>query len=110
MSKRSRPKVATLKRRYEGAALSRRTSNWYATNASINADLWRDLPRLRERSRNLITNNPWAQRAVAVIATNMVGTGILAHVQTGAKTRDKRIMAYWSPVGRNPRLRCRRPA
>lgn len=96
MSKRSRRKVATLKRRYEGAALSRRTSNWYATNASINADLWRDLPRLRERSRNLITNNPWAQRAVAVIATNMVGTGILAHVQTGAKTRDKRIMTYWT--------------
>ena len=82
-------------RRFEGAALNRRTSGWLAPSTSVNADLWRDLSGLRNRSRNLIANNPWAARGVAVVSANVVGAGILAHVETGAKTRNRRVMDYW---------------
>jgi lambda family phage portal protein len=63
-------------RSYEGASKGRRTSGWKTSGSSVNAENANALDILRSRSRDLIRNNPYAARAVGVIVSNTVGTGI----------------------------------
>lgn len=79
------------KRRYEAAAKSRRTSGWRATGADANAEALPALDTLRNRSRDLVRNNPWAARAVQAIVSNTVGTGIMA------KFADEKLQEAWKP-------------
>lgn len=65
-----------LMRAYEGAAQTRRTSNWRTSGASANAEISTALPRLRARSRDLVRNNPYSKRAIAALVGNAVGIGI----------------------------------
>lgn len=62
---------------YEAARRTRRTSGWLAPNTGPNAEIAGAAERLRARSRDLVRNNPFAARAVAAIAQNAVGTGIV---------------------------------
>lgn len=64
------------KRRYEGAAKSKRMRNWFTSNANANTEIAQGLTTLRDRSRYLVRNNPFAARAVQAISTNVVGKGI----------------------------------
>jgi len=80
--------AATLLRKYEGASRTGRTSGWRTTGADATRELSGDLNTLRNRSRDLVRNNPYAAKAVGVIATNTVGTGIRATVK-GAKKVQK---------------------
>jgi lambda family phage portal protein len=41
-----------------------------------NAEIARALHRLRDRSRDLVRNNPYATKAVQALVSNMVGTGL----------------------------------
>jgi len=66
---------------YEGARTGRRTSGWLTPNTGPNAEIATAAVRLRARSRDLVRNNPFAARAVAAIAANAVGTGIVARTQ-----------------------------
>ena len=50
---------------------------------------------LRNRSRDLIRNNPYAARAVEELAGNVVGTGIVPKAKTGNTAIDKIIDAEW---------------
>lgn len=67
---------------YAGASKSRRSlSRWTSSAGSADSDLEGDLDALRERSRDLIRNNPLAAGAVAVKVTNVVGTGLKLSAQ-----------------------------
>ncbi|WP_319532851.1 phage portal protein [uncultured Cohaesibacter sp.] len=57
-------------RRYEGAKFGRNTSDWDAKQTSANAEIARDLSTLRARSRDLVRNNPFAQKAQRVWVNN----------------------------------------
>ena len=74
---------------YEAARNTRRTSGWLAPGTGPNAEVIQAAERLRARSRDLVRNNPVASRAVAVIAQNAIGTGIVA------RSKSPRVAAAW---------------
>lgn len=61
---------------YRGATRSRLSSHWTVSSGSADYDLLPDLPILRERSRELVRNDPVAAGAVGTLVDNIVGTGI----------------------------------
>jgi lambda family phage portal protein len=82
------------KRRYEAASQSTRTKNWYtpgtdATSAISNPSI------IRNRSRDLVRNNPWAAKGISVIVNNVVGYGIRAQFQGSTKRNAKTAQDLW---------------
>jgi lambda family phage portal protein len=70
--------LAEHARKYEGASSGRRTDGWKARQVtSVNAEIGPALHLVRERSRDLVRNDPYATRAVAGITANVIGTGIM---------------------------------
>jgi lambda family phage portal protein len=63
-------------RAFEGAKQSRRTENWLTSTRGPNADLKPALQWLISRHQDLIDSDPWIRRAVDVIVSNVIGTGI----------------------------------
>lgn len=68
---------------YDGARTGRRMDNWITQSSDANTAISGDLVRLRDRSRDLVRNNPHARRAASIAVTAAVGTGILPHADTG---------------------------
>ena len=70
------PTVTTVipKRRiFQGATKSRLTANWVASAASADAELKGAISLLRQRSRDLVRNNPHAKSAIRTICSNVIG-------------------------------------
>lgn len=61
---------------YTGASNARPRSNWNASAGSADADLLPDLENLRERSRDLVRNDPHASSIQQAYVDNIVGNGI----------------------------------
>lgn len=81
-------------RRYNAAASGRRTDGWQAYGTSANGELSNALHKLRDRSRDLARNNPYARRAMKTIATNTVGSGIRPKVKAEGRIL-KRVSKEW---------------
>ncbi|HBK73230.1 MAG TPA: phage portal protein [Planctomycetaceae bacterium] len=91
------------RRAYSGALVSRLTNDWMATQASADAEIRNSLRRLRDRSRELVRNNPYARQAKRTTQINVIGTGIKLQsqvLQLRGNRRDNRINneieAKWS--------------
>lgn len=69
------------KRKYEGAARGRRGAGWITGSGDANAQIKGDLSTLRERSRDLRRNNPYAHKIIEVITNNVVGKGLITDVK-----------------------------
>lgn len=82
-------------RKYDAAALGRRTDSWHATGTDANQEIRAALSRLVDRSRELGRNNPYAVKAIKVIANNTVGTGIRATPLVEGKQALKRLKKEW---------------
>jgi lambda family phage portal protein len=81
--------IANL-RRYDGARHTRSTSDWLTSSASVDSDLRSDLVRLRNRSRDLIRNNPYLKHAIqATLPNNIIGTGFGFQSQVKRKRGDR---------------------
>lgn len=63
-------------RAYEGAKRGRRTAGWDAKGTSANAENLPALSILRNRSSDLVRNNPWAKKAIGNWVDDAIGTGI----------------------------------
>jgi lambda family phage portal protein len=74
---RQRAAIALLSRSYEGARLGRRTDGWIVAGTGANAEIGSALVRLRDRSRDLVRNNPYAAKAAQAVVSNLIGTGIM---------------------------------
>lgn len=61
---------------YRGADGGRIHGNWIPGGGSADQDLLQDLPKLRERSRDLVRNDGIASGAIDTIVTNIIGSGI----------------------------------
>ncbi len=61
---------------YRGADVGRLRGSWIPGGGSADSDLHPDLPRLRERSRDLIRNDGIASGAIDTVITNIIGSGI----------------------------------
>ena len=83
-------------RRYEGASRGRRTENRMTSGTSADSASASALKLLRDRSRDLVRNNPFAAKAVQVIVSNTVGTGIVAQAQAQrSRRRSQQITDLW---------------
>jgi len=87
--------VLSGNRGYEGASKGRRTSGWIAQSTSANSEIHTALTFLRNRSRDLVRNNPYAKRAVKEIANNVVGTGIVPNPMADSKAQQKKLKNAW---------------
>lgn len=83
---RARAALAAVTRGYDGAKVGRRTENWSAGSGSANREIESAGERLRQRSRDLVRNDPYARRAIAALVANAIGTGIVADSTTPAGT------------------------
>jgi lambda family phage portal protein len=72
---------------YQGAKLDRRTTAGWATTwqGSADSDTLPDIPVLRDRSRDLLRNEPLATGAVGTVVQNVVGTGLALQAKPDAK-------------------------
>ncbi len=64
------------RRNYAGAIISRLTADWMASQASADAEIRTSLRKLRDRSREMVRNNPYAKQAKRTTQINVVGSGI----------------------------------
>jgi lambda family phage portal protein len=81
-------------RGYEGSSRTPRTKNWKTSPGSANLEIQTSLLTLRDRARDLVRNNPYSKKAITVISTNVVGSGIRPRIDT--KGRDaKKLMDLW---------------
>lgn len=104
-AKRARARLALDQARsYEGAQGGRRNQNWQTPSTSADAALGPSLERLRNRSRDLTRNNPFAARAVQVLVNNTVGGGVLGQCKSRSKTREQRWNAAWENWAKTPSL------
>lgn len=84
--RRARARVALgIARAYDAGKSGRRTEGWTTGGGSANSEVTGSLTALRNRSRDLVRNNPHAKRAINTLVAKSIGTGIRARVQPGAK-------------------------
>jgi lambda family phage portal protein len=65
---------------YEGGRKDRTTEGWITASGSADAEVHKTLEVLRDRSRDLVRNNPYASSALGIKVANTIGTGITAEV------------------------------
>lgn len=91
----TKPAARPLARRqYQGALISRLTADWLATQSSADAEIRTSLRKLRDRSREMVRNNPYAKQAKRTTQINVIGTGIKLQslvLQLRGNKRDERI-------------------
>lgn len=77
-AKRARARIfEALSGAWNAASYSRReTKSWITQAADADSDILDDLPKLRERSRDLVRNAPIATGAIGTSLANVVGTGL----------------------------------
>lgn len=84
--------LSTAKAMFDGASVSRRTAGWRRVSTDANAEtIGGSLVRLRDVSRDLVRNNPYARRAVDAIMTNVVGPGIIPQFKGAGDAETKRL-------------------
>lgn len=92
---RQRQALAVITRAYEGARQGRRTEGWIAGGTGANAEIGTALHRLRDRSRDLVRNNPYASKAVQALVSNIVGTGLMPRARAETAEIAKRADRLW---------------
>lgn len=80
---------------YEGASTGRRTDGWITPSSNANKEIGMALIRLRDRSRDLTRNNPIANRALQVVVSNVVGTGIMAQHKAASRNAEVAANDTW---------------
>lgn len=76
---------------YDGASRGHRTQGRKIGSTSADGEALTSLRRLRDVSRDMERNNPYAQRGLTVIPTNIVGAGIVPSVIGAEKRTKKRL-------------------
>jgi lambda family phage portal protein len=90
-----RAAARTLTAHYEGGSTGRRTDNWRAPSTGPTAASAITLPKLRDRSRDLVRNNPWARNAIEDLENDVVGTGIVPKIVARTKRGQAAVVALW---------------
>lgn len=87
--------ASNYKRRFDGASKSARQSGWSRPGTSANAAIKTSLATLRNGARDLTRNNVWAARALQVVESNTIGTGVVAQIKIKNPAKDKKVTAIW---------------
>ena len=99
--RRARFRHATESFAYDGAKTGRRGEGWVASAGDANTEVGASLINLRDRSRDLLRNNPYASKAITELVGNAVGTGIVPQAKTGTPALDKIIDGEWPYFAEN---------
>jgi lambda family phage portal protein len=91
-------------RSYEGASKSNRLKLWTASDSSVNTEVKGGAEELRKRARELRRNNPYAFRAIQVIVSNTVGTGIKPTIKGNNKRLIKQAQMKWQEWAESSKL------
>lgn len=83
--KRKAPPAPMRRRGFQGAMYNRLVADWITSSTSMDAEIRKDLKRLRDRSRDLVRNNDYARSAQRAITNNVVGQGV--KMQASVKMR-----------------------
>lgn len=67
-----------LARSYDAASTKRRVQDWKTINSSANTEIAQAIVTVRNRARDLRRNNAYAAKIIQSLASNVIGTGILA--------------------------------
>jgi lambda family phage portal protein len=78
------------KRRYEAASTSTRTKNWRLQGTDANSAI-QNPELIRNRARDLVRNNPWANKGKAVIVNNTIGYGIAMQLISTSEAKTKAL-------------------
>lgn len=76
-------------RNYEAGSKSNRLSGWKTKPSDATAAMALSLPLMRDRSRDLVRNNPHAARIVQAITAHTIGTGIIGEIQDNEKLEQR---------------------
>lgn len=82
---RKQQRAAREVRRFEAARQTRLTYGWTTSNTAFNADLRMDLDALRARARDLVANNDYARKFLAMAVSNIVGPNGFSFQSRAAK-------------------------
>ncbi|MBS7789267.1 phage portal protein [Roseococcus sp. SDR] len=82
-------------RAYDAAKPSRATKSWRAPSTSARTEDAPALRTLRDRSRDLGRNNPWAKTALLKLPAHIVGTGVVPRTVDGAERTRNRALSAW---------------
>jgi lambda family phage portal protein len=93
---RARLALDQLSAMYEGAAINRRTRGWRADRRGPNAEVRPAMKLLRDRSRDLVRNNPFASAGLDLVVSYQVGAGIMPRSKTGDIDLDAQVDALWT--------------
>lgn len=83
-----------LLRGFEAADRGRRTEGWRTQSTDANSEVRKGSQLLRDRARDMRRNDPYAERGVSLIASNVVGYGIVPDPR-GRPRQKKRALALW---------------
>ena len=70
---------------YDGATKGRRAYGWKAPGTSADAAAYGSRERLRQLSRDMVRNRPYAARARDVIVANVVGEGLQPNIRSDSE-------------------------
>jgi lambda family phage portal protein len=85
------PEPARRRRRtYAGAIINRLTSDWISNGTSADAEIKTSLRKLRDRTRQMVRDNPYARQAKRTTQINVVGQGIKMQSQVMSLRGNKR--------------------
>jgi lambda family phage portal protein len=94
--------IVDKKRKYEGASKGRRLGPWRTGSTSANTENSNAIETLRNRARDMVRNNSYAARAVSVIASNVVGKGILPNLVGETDAGTEELRAAWQRWAAKP--------
>ena len=81
---------------YEGARTGRREDGWIVgAGTSANAEISSTRQLLRDRARQLRRDNAYAAKAVSVLVSNRIGTGIMAAADGTNQRVNRRVNEGW---------------
>lgn len=86
---------AALQRHYEAGSTGRRTDGWRTPGSGPTAAAAGTLAIMRNRSRDLARNNPWARNAIEDLETETVGIGIVPKIKAKTERSRKALSALW---------------
>lgn len=73
---------------YKSAETTRLNEHWASTNEDINNILYRELDKMRSRSRWLLRNNPHAMGMMNAYISHIIGTGLTLQFRVAKLTRS----------------------
>lgn len=91
----ARVAIANLRRGYDAAARGRGTDGWRAGSTAADAEIAVAGGALRDRMRDLVRNDPLAAKAVQVLVSNIVGTGIRPRAAAADPALNKLADDLW---------------